>query len=374
MIVFISYPREFKAVAEALDAELRSRRIDTFLDKEQIKPADVWQLEIESNIRKAYVFVVLYSPEAAKPGHYFLIETERIRDACQKSLQRVITVIFNPTKPDDLPKFFRKRQIIRSETEGTKRDERDDYWIDQIVQELERLSAIRKRLKQRQVIARSALALGAIIIVLLSISLFNTKEALKIKVDEELQALRTKPHDGERLCHSLLGNYTLHQNYVFIETAGKDARSTATNATWKATDCIPNKRNGDFILKGEDNTEFDIEAIIDGKYERIAAAKYNYGSEVHIRKDGTLLGRSFEAALDAETLKPFYKDAHGNSFNKPESFIDKKIKEIVKLRNEKHRVIKTSPCIPMTGETGGKIAIAFVCQGYTRTMVKDREL
>jgi hypothetical protein len=84
MLVFISYPHEFQAVAEALDAELKSRRIDTFLDKRQIRPADVWQLEIESNIRKAYVFVVLYSPEAARPGHYFLIETERIRAACER--------------------------------------------------------------------------------------------------------------------------------------------------------------------------------------------------------------------------------------------------------------------------------------------------
>ena len=171
-----------------------------------------------------------------------------------------------------------------------------------------------------------------------------------------------------------MGNYTLHENYIFVETGERDARSTATKATWKATGCIPNKRNGDFILKGEEDTDFDIEAIIDGKYEQIATAKYIYGSEVHIRKDGTLVGRSFDAALDAKSLTPFYKDARGNGFNKPESFIDEKIKEIVKLRNEKHRKIKTSPCIPMLGETGGKIAIAFVCQGYTRTMVRDREL
>ena len=217
------------------------------------------------------------------------------------------------------------------------------------------------------------MALGAIIIVLLSINLFNTRKALENKDDEEIQALQTKPLEGEKLCQSLLGNYTLHQNYIFVETDEKDARSTATHAAWKATDCIPNKRNGDFILKGEEDTEFDIEAIIDGKYEQIATARYIYRSEVHIRKDGTLLGRSFDAALDPKTLKKFYKDGRGNSFNKPESFIDQKIDEIVELRNKKHRIIKTSPCIPTLGETGGKITVAFVCQGYTRTMVKDRE-
>ena len=386
MLVFISYPREFRAVAEALDAELKSRRIDTFFDRRQIRPADVWQLEIESYIKNADVFVVLYSPEAAKPGHFFLIETELIRDACERSLQRVIPVIFNPTKPDDIPDFFRTRQIVRSETEGTKRDERDKYWIAQIVQEIGRLSAIRKKLKHRQIIARSALALGAITTVLLSISLVNTKKALTEteealtdtkevlnKVEEKFQVLQGK-FDGEKLCRSLIGKYTLHQDYVFVETLEKDARSTAINATWKAMGCVPNKRNGDFILEGEDETVFDIQAIINGKYERIGTAKYIYGSEVHIKKDGTLLGRSFEAALDAKDLKPFYKDSRGNGFNESKSFIDKKIEEIVRLRNEKHRIIKTSPCIPMLGETGGKIAIAFVCGGYTRTMVKDKEL
>ena len=220
---------------------------------------------------------------------------------------------------------------------------------------------------------------GAITIVLLSIALFNTKEALTdtkealSKAEEKFQILQAK-FDGEKLCRFLLGKYTLHQDYVFVETLGKDARSTAIGANWKATGCRPNKRNGDFILEGEEDTDFDIQAIIDGKYEQIATAKYIYGSEVHIRKDGTLLGRSFEAALKAEDLKPFYKDANGNSFNKPKSFIDKKIEDIIKLRNEKHRVIKTSPCIPMLGESGGKIALAFVCVGYTRTMVKDKEL
>src|SRR5665647_2051318 len=90
MLVFISYPREFEAVAAALDAELRSRRIDTFLDRKSINPADVWRLEIESNIKKAAVFVVLYSLEAAEKNRYFLIETELIQTACEKGLQRII--------------------------------------------------------------------------------------------------------------------------------------------------------------------------------------------------------------------------------------------------------------------------------------------
>ncbi|MEO8787157.1 MAG: toll/interleukin-1 receptor domain-containing protein, partial [Chitinophagaceae bacterium] len=336
MLVFLSYPSEFKEVAEALDAELRRRKIDTFYDKKGIKLGDDWQGAIEINIEKAYVFVVLYSPEAANTSKFYLREIERIEAACEKGLQRVIPVIFNPTKIVDVPTFYQQHQLITSETEGRVKEKRDDYWIAQIAQELERLKAIRDKLKQRQIISRSAQALGAITIVLLSISLFNTKTVLTdtktaltdteeafIKVEENLQFLQGK-FDGEKLCHSLIGKFTLHQNYIFVETHEKDARSTATRATWNAQGCVPNKRNGDFVLKGEEDTDFDIEAIIDGKYERIATARYLYGSEVNIRKDGTLVGRSFDAVLDAKSLTPFYKDSRGNSFKESKSFIDNK--------------------------------------------------
>ena len=67
--------------------------------------------------------------------------------------------------------------------------------------------------------------------------------------------------------------------------------------------CVPNKRNGDFILEGEDETVFDIQAIINGKYERIGTAKYIYGSEVHIKKDGTLLGPFLRGCFGCERLK-----------------------------------------------------------------------
>jgi hypothetical protein len=378
MLAFISYPHEFKDVAEALNAELRSRKINTFYDRREIKPGDNWQEQIEIHVKQAHVFIVLYSPEAAITSHYFLIETELIQAECEQTLKRVNPVIFNPTKPAKVPEFFRKSQIIQSETSGKSRDERDSYWIAQITRELERLKAFWKKLKQRQIIARSTLTLGAIIIALLSIKLFDTKKELEqaggSHASDEQYGGKHALNAGERLCHSLLGKYTLHQNYIFVETNEKDARSTATHATWNAIECVPNKRNGDFILKGEDETDFDIEAIIEGRYEQIATVKYTYGSEVHIRKDGILVGRSFDTTIDAKSITPFNKNALGNSFNKPESFINDKIKEMVKLRNDKHRKIKTSPCIPILGETGGKSAIAFVCPGYTRTMVKDREL
>ncbi len=103
MLVFISYPREFEKVAVALNAELKSRNIATFLDKESIYLTDVWRLEIEANIKKADIFVILYLPQAATPNRVFLTETERIKTTHgNDSRKRLITVIFSPTTPKDL--------------------------------------------------------------------------------------------------------------------------------------------------------------------------------------------------------------------------------------------------------------------------------
>lgn len=94
---------------------------------------------------------------------------------------------------------------------------------------------------------------------------------------EKVETTRT---DGERLCDTLSGKYTLRQEYLFIENPERDGRSTATiddNATtWNAQYCIPNKENGGFILKGKDKTEFKIEVIINGKYEQVATVRYSY--------------------------------------------------------------------------------------------------
>lgn len=138
MLAYISYPNEFRAVAEALDSELRRRKIDTFYDRKEIIPGADWQDTIEININKAYVFVVLYSPEAANTSNYYLREIQLIQAVCERSSQRVLTVIFDQTTPSDLPEFFKQRQILVSETTGIIEDERDSYWIDQIVCEVGR--------------------------------------------------------------------------------------------------------------------------------------------------------------------------------------------------------------------------------------------
>lgn len=201
MLVFISYPREFEKVAVALNAELKSRNIATFLDKESIYLTDVWRLEIEANIKKADIFVILYLPQAATPNRVFLTETERIKTTHgNDSRKRLITVIFSPTTPKDLPPYFRTHQILIADAIGLDEDEKDGYWINQIVQEVGRVKEKRK-LKWRQVIARTVLAVGATVIVLL----YNERVNEKLKIErlqEEIERLKKeqrsqKPFEGE---------------------------------------------------------------------------------------------------------------------------------------------------------------------------------
>ncbi|BAW80270.1 hypothetical protein TAO_0900 [Candidatus Nitrosoglobus terrae] len=179
--------------------------------------------------------------------------------------------------------------------------------------------------------------------------------------------------DGESVCKKLLGNYSLYQSYLFIETLKKDARSTALDGAWRETYCHPDPENeGGFILKGKDDTTFDIEAIIEGKYEQLAIVRYIYNSYVRIKKDGTLAGRFFEIASEQTGFTQYTVDKDGNKFNPLlKDTIDEKIKEIIKLRDENHRIRRTKPCTVMQGEIGGKTAIAFACQSYTRIMIKD---
>ncbi len=176
------------------------------------------------------------------------------------------------------------------------------------------------------------------------------------------------PASGEKQCHALLGKYRLHQKYVF--TAEANTRSIANHGAWKAIGCEYNEEQETYILKGEDDTDFDVEVIIGGKYERIATARYVYSSEVTISREGKLLGRSFEAVLKPEDVIRYYKDRDGNKLNISESFIDEKVARVIELRNEKHRDSRTTPCVPALGELGGRVMVAFLCQGYTRAMIK----
>jgi hypothetical protein len=377
MLVFISYPREFEKVAVALDAELKSRKIATFLDKESINLTDVWRLEIEANITKADIFVVLYLPEAAIPNRFFCTETERIQNECaENNAQRLITVIFPPTTPRNLPPFFRSHQILIAEAKGDREDERDGYWIDQIVQEVERLNKEEKnkeRRKWRQIIARTALATGIVIIVLLYNKLSNSEEEKKQagraleEARQEIQLSEKKPLDGESTCNSLKGLYKLYTDYEFINTG--DIKVTVRSGTWNANTCTKGEE-GTYILEGKDTSQHDVELLFNGKYEHVGTTVTRYSSEIFIDKNGQLIRRTLHYPDEQPRPELIKHDMEKIGLKGKEDYINRKIDEYVKIRTRKLLILKTKFCHPALLNNNGMTLLAFLCEGYTRAMIR----
>lgn len=371
MLVFISYPREFEKVAATLDAELKSRKIVTFLDKENINLTDVWRLEIESNIKRAGIFIVLYLPEAATPNRFFRIETERIQNECaENNAQRLITVIFPPTTPRNLPAFFRSHQVLMAEAKGDCEDERDGYWIDQIVQEVERLKKEeenKKRRKWRQIVARTALAAGVVIIGLLYIQLSNTKMEI-INTEKKLkEARQEKLPDGESMCNSLKGRYKLYTDYEFINTG--DIKVTVRSGTWNADTCTKGEEDA-YVLEGNDTSQHDIELLFNGKYEHVATTVTKYSSEIFIDKNGQLIRRTLHYPDDQPKPESLRQDLEKIGLKVKEDYINRKMDEYVKIRTRKLQLLKTKFCHPALLNNNGMTLLAFLCEGYTRAMIR----
>lgn len=173
---------------------------------------------------------------------------------------------------------------------------------------------------------------------------------------------------SERICEALKGKYRLHFDYVFSEGAG--TRLTAKGASWNATSCEPSKEAGNFILKGEESTDYDIEVIIKDKYERVATGTYTYSSEVLIGATGRLISRVFEIAKDPPRLERYHLKLEKNGLIKDQNDIDKKIKTALEIRDKKYEGMTTKYCTPALSTTAGRTVFVFICEGYTRVMVK----
>lgn len=180
---------------------------------------------------------------------------------------------------------------------------------------------------------------------------------------------RPAPQSGEIACNSLKGNYSLLFNYVFGEKDG--IRLIARDGNWKANSCEPAKENLVFALKGNDTTKFDIEVFHKGSYELVASGTFEYPSTLLIGENGKLVSRTFEVAGDATHIEKYYdnwKKIVGDDVTNEN--VEDKIKQALSIRANIHMGLLTKFCTPTVGEYGGMDALAFICQDYTRVMIK----
>ena len=388
MRVFITYPKEFKVAAVALEAELVNRNIKTFLDEQAIGPGEKWRLKIEASLVKADVFVILYMPEADSSGRVFRTEVKHIQQICKENEKKIlIPVIFPPATVEQVTPHFRTRQVVLADVAGNVKNGHEE-WIDQVVQQIIKIkTGIRLKWWRRLATAVSFIAL----VVIIYLTNYVNKSATQImgrdeqiahfarelaeqrnqiiSRDEQISLLK-QLKDGRTVCNRLVGEYALDHKYIFVD--GPDARSVATEGIWNAKKCEFSKEDDTYILEGEEITDFDVEvnARGRGKYARIARATYRYSSKLIISADGTLLGRSFTAVLIPTNVQWFDKDENGNSLGLTREEMKAIFETITKLRNDKHKKMKTTPCEPALRKKNGALALLFTCGDYTRVMVK----
>lgn len=179
---------------------------------------------------------------------------------------------------------------------------------------------------------------------------------------------RPDPPSGEVACESLKGHYNLHFNYVFGEKDG--IRLIARDGNWKANSCDSTKENLVFALKGSDTTKFDIEFFHKGRYELVASGTFEYPSTLLIGENGKLISRTFEVAGDATHIDKYYDNWKRIGEDVTNEEVEGAIEQALKIRANIHIKLLTKYCAPTVGELGGRNALVFICQDYTRVMVK----
>lgn len=195
--------------------------------------------------------------------------------------------------------------------------------------------------------------------------LSDTQEVLK-KAQKELQALQKKPLDGESTCNSLKGLYKLYTDYEFINTG--DIEVTVRSGNWNAYTCARGEE-GAYVLEGKDTSQHDIELLLDGKYEHVGTTVTKYSSEIFIDKNGQLIRRTLHYP-DEQRPELVKHDLEKIGLIGREDYINRKIDEYVKIRTRKLLLLKTKFCHPALLNNNGMTLLAFLCEGYTRAMIR----
>lgn len=386
MLIFISYPREFSKLAEKLEVELQNRDFDTFLDAEHIKPAHNWKIEVEKNIKEASVFVILYDPKAVNQKRYFLNELHLIRTELRKKTKNIITVIFPPTQSEDLPPYLSSHQLIEANINLHTDNGNNDFWIDTVVREAERLKEFEvneaERLKEEDANKRKKeedelkaakksdwnrkfkCFLMCISISALLISAFFLLNNNDIFINKALKTCE------------LLENKTYRQasgtDYVFIDEDG--IKAISYDGTWSTENekCLAGEHEGEFILNGKDKTNHKVEIKINGNYINIYNTEFEYKSKITIGKDGNLIGRKITDYLG--TVKDLIKRPvviNEKIIKNNEIFINEKFyKYQSSLEKILHLYSENMKCAATFGKNYENIKfLSFICPRYNNDSV-----
>lgn len=377
MRIFISYPREFQEYAEKIEAELQNRHFDTFLDRHKINPSQAWTVEIERQIKRSKVYVILYDPAAAADEtRYFAVEINHIRKQLEGSLKpirriifskHVVPVIFHPTTTKDLPAYLECRQAVEATTNEHTDKRKNTQWIYKVIKGVEKLRK-EKQIRSFTLTMVAMLFLACIYIFLPSV-LRSPPSTLSAAVSNPLKPKPDNaPEDpwefSQQACKDLKGSYNLLGEYVYIEEP--DLKATAVNGRWEATICKRiEEPKGTYILEGKEETTHLVRIKINNTYKQVNATNQSR-SEITINKDGRLTDRRIFFLVDGKPKgDPVIDelDPIGTLSKREANHVEAKLKQYKKLVREKHEAAeKHMHCIPARGKnTDNQEVIASIC-------------
>ena len=113
MRIFLSYPSEDRAVAEAINLALSAQGHDVFFDRKDLPPGDEFNIRIRRAIEKADLFVFLVSAQALDPGSYTLNELEIAQKTWNRPAGHLLPVMLRPVSLDQLPAFLKSVTLLQ---------------------------------------------------------------------------------------------------------------------------------------------------------------------------------------------------------------------------------------------------------------------
>lgn len=376
MSIFISYTREPKEISQFASTlnEVLKTDYSVFYDKDSIVPMKRWREIIDAEVEKADTFIVLFSKRITQNNqNFFDSELEIIKISCNKRIRaiNVIPVLFDSIEPNELPDFFRPYQTIS--------DLNPEVKITKIKNALKKHKAeqamIKAREERERIIKKSA-AIGLPIIILIVVGIL-----FFILTDSEKSSIHMS-------CKLFDGNYNLYQRYIFKDKDEYRIVANKTRADWKDIQC--REEDNEIVLEGKDETYFEIESVIEGKFEAIAEVLYSYPSTVTLDKSTYAGKRRFgnseqtyiniknrlktESELEIKSNEKLTFHLKNNEqvwLDISEGSRREKIETAIKELNKNFNDKKPHNCHVAVGEIDRKIVFAFICQEYTRIMMRN---
>ena len=115
MNIFLSYPSEDRAIAQATELALRAQGHQVFFDRDSLPPGEAYDARIRQAIERADLMVVLLSPQTVDAGSYTLTEIEIASKTWKNPSGRLLPVLLRPTPLESIPAYVRSVTLLQPE-------------------------------------------------------------------------------------------------------------------------------------------------------------------------------------------------------------------------------------------------------------------